>query len=117
MLSADSLPLLLEMPSVLIGTRSHSHQNATALDASFILFGTFLRDAPIAKGSNEANRQTSGASGGECHGDRPRENQSQAGKRNNTHRDEGRDEGANCSPMGPPISPPSSIMRPSSTLT
>ena len=50
MLSADSLPLLLEMPSVLIGARSHSHQNAAVADARFILFGTLFRDAPIAKG-------------------------------------------------------------------
>ena len=56
MLSADSLPLLLEMPKVLIGARCHCHQNAAVLDASFILFGTLRRDAPIAKRSNKANR-------------------------------------------------------------
>src|SRR3989304_2828744 len=101
MLSANSPPLLLEMPSVLSGARSHSHQNAAVADASFILFGTLFRDAPIAKHSNKANRHPSGASSRQCHRPRPRENQAQAGKRHDTHRDEGRDYGANCSPHGP----------------
>ncbi len=100
-LCADSLPLLLEMPGVLIGARTYSHQNAAVSDAGFILFGTLFRDAPIAKRSNNANRQASGACGRQCHRYRPRENNAQAGKRNNTHRNEGRDEGANCSPHGP----------------
>ena len=77
MLSANSLPLRLEMPSVPIGARSHSHQNAAVVDTSFILFGTLFRDAPIAKRSNKATRQASDASGPQCHSYRPRENQAQ----------------------------------------
>src|SRR3990172_8209413 len=100
-LCANSLPLLLEMPRVLIGTRSHSHQNAAVVDASLVLFGTLFRDAPIAKRSNKAERQASGAGGRQCYRYRPGENQAQAGKRHDTRRDESRDDGANCSAHGP----------------
>ena len=79
MLSAASLPLLLEILSVLIGARSHSHQNAAVADTRFILLGALFRDAPVAKRSNKANRQASGASAGQCYGYGPSENQTQAG--------------------------------------
>ncbi len=62
MLSAASLPLLLDIPSVLIGARFHSHQNATAMDTRFILMDALFRDTPVAKRCNKANRHASGAS-------------------------------------------------------
>jgi hypothetical protein len=68
MLSAASLQLLLEILSVLVGARSHSHQNAAVADTRFILLDALFRDAPVAKHSNKANRQVSGASAGQCCG-------------------------------------------------
>ena len=65
MLSTAGLPLLHEIPGVLIGARFHSHQNAAVVDAGFILFGSLFRDTPVGKRSNKANRQASGASAGQ----------------------------------------------------
>ena len=112
MLSANSLPLLLDMPSVLIGAWRHSHQNAAVVDASFILFGTLFRDAPIAKRSNKAKRQASRASGRQCDSYRPR-----GIKPGSATTPTAMMAGmmvAIVPPMGPPSSPPSATLRPSS---
>jgi hypothetical protein len=93
--------LLLEMPSVLIGARSHSHHNAAIADSSYILLDALFRNAPIAKRFNKAKRQASGDSACHCCGYGPSDNQTQAGKRHETTRsDEDRDDGTNCSPDG-----------------
>jgi len=67
------------MPSVLIGARFHSHQNAAIVDTRFILLDALFRDAPVAKRSHKANRQASGASACQCCGYGPSDNQTQAG--------------------------------------
>jgi hypothetical protein len=59
-----------------------------------------LRDAPVAKRSNKANRQARGAGGCQRYGYGPSEKQTQAGYQESAG-DEGREEGANSSPHGP----------------
>ena len=78
MLSANRFPLLLDMSSILIGARFHSHQNAAVVDTSFVLLDALFRDAPVAERANEASRQASGASACQCCGYRSGDHKAQA---------------------------------------
>src|SRR6202158_582153 len=95
-LSATSLPLLLEKSTILIGVRFHSHQYAAVADTSFILMSAFFRDAPVANRCHKAERNPSGARGCQCYGYRPSGNPTQAGDRQEARGDNDRDDGANC---------------------
>ena len=99
-LSAASLPLLLEMSSVLIGARLHSHQYAAVADTSFILLSALFRDAPVAKRCDKAKRHPSGARACQCYGYRPSGNPAQAGNRQEARGYNDGDDGANCSSDG-----------------
>ena len=100
MLSAGGLPLLLEMSSVLIGARLHSHQDAAFANTSFILLGALLRDAPVAKCCDKAERHPSGARTRQCYGYGASGNPTQAGNRQKARGDNDRDDGAYCSSDG-----------------
>jgi hypothetical protein len=101
MLSANRFPLLLDMSSILIGARFHSHQNAAVVDTSFVLLDALFRDAPVAERANEASRQASGASAGQCYGYGPSNDHTQAGNcQRSAHGGEDRDEHADSSPSG-----------------
>src|ERR1700693_1414610 len=99
-LSAASLPLLLEKSSVLIGARLHSQQYAAVADTSFILLSALVRDAPVAKRCDNAERHPSGTRACQCYGYRPSGNPTQAGNRQEARGDNDRDHGANCSSDG-----------------
>src|SRR5262245_57097624 len=101
-LPADSVPLPLEMPRVRLRARFHSHQNSAVVDASFVLLGALLREAPVAKRSNKAHRPGSGDTGCQCYGNSPTQSQPQNRERQEAARGYyGRHDGAYGSPDGP----------------
>jgi len=51
--SADSLPVLLDLPGSLIGAGFNHHQNTAILDACFVEADALFRNAPIAERANE----------------------------------------------------------------
>jgi hypothetical protein len=79
--SAASLPLLLDLPGILIGAGFNHHQDTAIADACFVHADSPFRNAPIAERSNEPGYEARGAGARQRRGDRARHDKAKGGQR------------------------------------
>ena len=91
--SADGLPLLRDLPGILIGAGFDHHQNSTILDACFVEADALLRDAPVAERSNEPGCDARGSGARQRGGNRAGHDKAKGGQRQSgAHSGEDRDQ-------------------------